>query len=58
MAHAGPVGVRTREEQPDELLQTLEHTNDACDWISVSASKDDALSQYGIHNLVYYEARQ
>lgn len=55
---ACPVGVQTREEEPKELPQTQERAKGACDWINVQVWKDNTFSQYGIHNLAYYEARK
>jgi IS605 OrfB family transposase len=46
------------EEQHEKLLATLERANEACDWISGQAWDDGTFSQYGIHKLVYYEARE
>jgi len=46
------------DEQREKLLATLERANEACDWISGQAWDDGTLSQYGIHKLVHYEARE
>lgn len=46
------------EKQPKKLLQTLERANEACDWISGQAWEDGTFSQYGIHKIVCYDARE
>ena len=46
------------EKQHKKLLRTMERANEACDWISGQAWERDTFSQYGIHKIVYYDARE
>ena len=38
--------------------RATERANEACDWISGQAWEDGTFSQYGIHKIVYYDARE
>lgn len=45
------------ESQHNDLLQTLERSNEACNWISEQAFNNKVFKQFNIHKIVYLSAK-
>jgi len=45
------------ESQHNDLLQTLERSNEACNWISEQAFTNKVFKQFNIHKIVYLSAK-
>jgi len=45
------------ESQHRDLLQTLERSNEACNWISEQAFNNKVFKQFNIHKIVYQETK-
>ena len=45
------------ESQHSDLLQTLERSNEACNWISEQAFQSKVFKQFNIHKIVYQETK-